>query len=404
MQRTSAWAMRVLATRATPLALLAVLSLAACAGPTGGLYSKVKLSGPEKRVLSTDSNPKMVHVALRDGANPNVYGKLGRTPLHVHVCRELTPDALQTLDVLLAAGADPNRREKRWKGGDSALHRALKCHGDDKKLPVVVAKLIEGGANPNQAAIGARTPLFTAIEFSNPREDARLVRVVSELLQGGASPEIHLDGGNTPLHHLMCSRDIARGKHKYNAQLTKPKTIAALLKGGADPNKEKVFSGNFASEGERHSHYDERGIFTGEDGPYHYEDFHSGPPLSFACDPRAAAVLIEAGANIGHAAKVALQDGRSRVVITMIVSGVDPDTRDAEGYTLLHLATMAGDAVVIRRLLTAGADPNARDPVGGNTPLHLVGSEDRAAATALMRGGADPTLLNARGESAERPQ
>ena len=404
MQRTFDGAMRVLATRATPLALLAALSLAACAAPVGGLYSKVKLSGPEKRVLSTDSNPMMVHVALKDGANPNVHGKLGRTPLHVHVCRELTPDTLQVVDILLKAGADPNRREKEWKGGDSALHRALKCNSDDKQLPILVAKLIEGGANSNLTAVGTRTPLFTAIEFSNPREDARAARVVSELLKGGASPDVHLDGGNTPLHHLMCSRDMARGKQKYNTQSTKLKTIAALLKGGADPNREKVFSGNFASEGERHAHYDERGIFAGDDGPYHYEDFHSGPPLSFACDPRAAAALIEAGANVGHAAKIALQDGRSRVVIAMLASGVDPNTRDAEGHTLLHLAAMAGDAAAIRSLLKAGADPNARDPVGGNTPLHLVGSEDRKAATALLRGGADPTLLNAHGENAERRQ
>ena len=331
MQRTSVWPMRVLKANAVPLAVLAALSVAACAGPIVGSYADVKLSGPEKRVLSTDSNPMMVHVALKDGANPNVHGRLGRTPLHVHVCQELTPDTLRILDILLNAGADPNRREKEWKGGDTALHRALKCNSGDKKLPELVAKLIAGGANPNLTAVGARTSLFTAIEFSSPREDAQAARVVSELLKGGASPDIHLDGGNTPLHHLMCSRDMARGKQKYNTRSTKLKTIAALLKGGANPNREKVFSGNFASEGERHSHYDERGIFVGAEGPYHYEDFHSGPPLSFACDSRAAAALIEAGADVGHAAKIALQDGRTRVVAAMIDSGVDPALLNAQG-------------------------------------------------------------------------
>lgn len=331
MQRSSAWPARGLATRVTPLALISVLALAACAAPAGGLYSKVKLSGPEKRVLSIDSNPMMVHVALKDGANPNVYGVRGRTPLHVHACREITPDTLRVFDILLDAGADPNRREKEWEGGDSVLHRALKCNSSDKNLPVLLAKLLERGAEPNQAAIGARTPLFTAIEFSSPGGDGDLARVVSALLKGGASPDVHLDSGNTPLHHLMCSRDMARGKKKYNRQSTKPKTIAALLKGGADPNREKVFSGNFANDGERHSHYDERGIFAGKDGPYHYEDFHSGPPLSFACNPRAAAALIEAGADVGHAAKIALQDGRFRVVAALIDSGVDPALLNAQG-------------------------------------------------------------------------
>ena len=204
------------------------------------------------------------------------------------------------------------------------MHRALKCNSGDRNLPVLLSKLLKGGADPNLSAVGSRTSLFTAIESSRPGDDAGLARVVSTLLKGGASPDAHLDSGNSPLHHLMCSRDAARGERGHKAPPTRLQTIAALLKGGADPNREKVFSGRFASEGENHSHYDEREIFTGGEGPYHYEDFHSGPPLSFACDPRAAAALIEAGADIGHAAEIAMQDGRSRVVAAMIDSGVDP--------------------------------------------------------------------------------
>lgn len=332
MQRTSDGAMRALKANAAPLAVLAVLSLAACAGPPiAGSYADVKLSGPEKSVLSIDSNPMNVWVALKDGANPNVYGRRGRTPLHVHVCREITEDTLRIIDILLDAGASPNTREKQWEGGDTALHRALKCNSGDRNLPVLLARLLKGGADPNLAAVGSRTPLFTAIESSRPGDGAGLARVVSTLLKGGASPDVHLDSGNTPLHHLMCSRDAAKGKRGHRAPPTRLRTIAALLKGSADPNGEKEFSGRFASEGENHAHYDEREIFSGEEGPYHYEDFHSGPPLSFACDPKAAAALIEAGADIGHAAKIAMQDGRSRVVAAIIDSGVDPALLNGQG-------------------------------------------------------------------------
>ena len=330
MQRTSDWANRALKANAAPLAVLAVLSLAACSKPIAGSYADVSLSGPEKRALSVDSNPMNVWVALKDGANPNVYGRRGRTPLHVHVCREVTEDTLRIVDILLDAGASPNAREKKWEGGDTSLHRALKCNSGDRNLPVLLARLLEGGADPNLAAIGARTPLFTAIESSRPGRDADLARVVSVLMKGGASPDAHLDSGNSPLHHLMCSRDAARGKRGHKAPPTRLKTVAALLKGGADPNGEKVFSGRFASEGEGHAHYDERGIFSGDQGPYHYEDFHAGPPLSFACDPRSAAALIEAGADIGQAAKIATQDGRSRVVAAMLDSGVDPALLNAQ--------------------------------------------------------------------------
>ena len=320
MPHTSAWPM----TRLLPMTLLAVLALGACAAPSGGLFSDVELSGPDSRILSMESGPDDIRAALAAGANPNVYGKVGRTPLLVHVCRPITSDSLDVLEALLSAGADPNRQEKDWSGGDSALHRVFKCNSDDRRLPILVARLLEGGADPNQVEVGTRTPLFTALEFSTSGGDARLARVVTVLLNGGASPNAHLESGNTPLHHLMCSRDVSRGEQAYDEASTRPEAIAVLLRGGADPNREKAFSGYYASEGQGHAHYDEDGKFAGEGGSFHYEDFHSGPPLSFACDPEAARLLIEAGADVGRAAEVAMEDGRSPVLRAMIDGGADP--------------------------------------------------------------------------------
>jgi ankyrin repeat protein len=68
--------------------------------------------------------------------------------------------------------------------------------------------------------------------------------------------------------------------------------------------------------------------------------------------------------------------------------------------TALHDASLAADAEGPRVLLHAGADPNARDG-DGKTALHLVAAADpyRTALVApvLLDGGADPKIQDARG-------
>ena len=96
-------------------------------------------------------------------------------------------------------------------------------------------------------------------------------------------------------------------------------------------------------------------------------------------------------------------------VRALLAKGADPNLPGAgdRGRTALHAAARIGAAATLQALMEAGGNPNRRDE-DGNTPLHLAAGtalsnlmvdESIASIRVLLRGGADAGTANARGRT-----
>ena len=98
----------------------------------------------------------------------------------------------------------------------------------------------------------------------------------------------------------------------------------------------------------------------------------------------------------GFAGKLlaAMALGVASAVLHPVAAQVAPTAQEVAGYSGLHGAAHQGDAGKIERLASTKADPNGRDG-NGRTPLHVATFARRSAAIrALVKAGADLGLLD----------
>ena len=92
-------------------------------------------------------------------------------------------------------------------------------------------------------------------------------------------------------------------------------------------------------------------------------------------------------------------EGDAREIRRLLAMGLDPDTRDENGFPILALAAVEGNAAAVRTILEFGAQIEAKDPEG-NTALRWAADEGHIdAAQALLERGAQIEVMNGDGFS-----
>ncbi len=258
------------------------------------------------QVAFRENHPEALAMLLEQGASPEGLDSQGRNALVVSL------DNLPMLDVLLAAGFDPDKPDAE---GTPPIHYAVSL-----RMGEALAMLLEAGAKIDARDAGFRTPLMRAIEDDD-------LETASTLLEKGAQANAFDKRGDTALHKAVRRR--------------KAESIRLLLGYNADP---RIF--NFIHMTPLHiaalaGHNDLLAIFLEQPGMTGLRDDQDLTPLDQAIK--------------GHHYETAN---------LLIAAGADIDRILANGSTLLHQAILSRDYTTARFLIAANANVRIPDAKG----------------------------------------
>ncbi|XP_055828534.1 potassium channel SKOR [Solanum dulcamara] len=201
-------------------------------------------------------------------------------------------------------------------------------------------------------------------------------KILSNLLQGKESN----------LRVKQLESDIALHIGKHEAELALKVNSAAyhgdlhqlksLIRAGADPNK-KDYDGRSPLHLAASRGYEDISLFLVQEGvDINAPDKFGNTPLLEAIKSghdRVASLLVKEGAllnieNAGSFLCMVIAKGDSDLLRRLLSNGVDPNTKDYDQRTPLHVAATQGQYSMAKLLLGAGASVFSKDR-WGNTPV-----------------------------------
>jgi cytohesin len=368
------------------------------------------------RIAASKSLPKVAKILLRVGADPNMAGEDGITPLHAATEEE----AVEIVEALLDEWADPDRKNDRDRtplhtaasNGNVELTELLIESGADldatDKIEIkplheaafsgsseLAELLVEEGAEINAIDGSGCTPLLRAVSGGHPE-------VASVLLEAGADPEVTDKKDRTLLQRAVEEVDP---KRESGVEM-----VGILAKGGADLKVTDDHGRTPLHRAAQQGCLEVAKRLIEHEAAVNVADEDEQTPLSLAVEEgylEMAEVLVESGASVdatdenGQTAlhKAAFR-GNLEAVEILIEKGAALNTADATGRTPLHSASEGGSEEAVRLLIEEGAEIEATDSMD-RTPLHsaaycsILGCADAAAV--LLENGATVDGTDAEG-------
>jgi ankyrin repeat protein len=309
---------------------------------------------------ATSGDLNTVKSLISDGADVNIKGKLGYTPLH-HAA-ENGHGNLATY--LISKGAD---LEARNHYGRTPLALAV-CQGHKG----MVELLIDKGADFNTKDIWHKRLLHHAA-VNGHTDLARF------LIARGADVE-----SETNLDYTALSLAASKG-HKEMVKL--------LIASGADVNTKEQMKYTPLHSAATKGHYETAELLIAAGANVNAEDSQHRTPVYkavLAGHKDVAGLLVRNKAYIPFPALhfYAIMGDLSEVR-RIIEEGTDVDSKDGEQRTALLFAALGGNKQIVQFLVEKGADINARRNERGGTILHTTARNgDKDMVELLISKGA----------------
>ncbi|XP_046643175.1 serine/threonine-protein phosphatase 6 regulatory ankyrin repeat subunit B-like [Daphnia pulicaria] len=393
---------------------------------------------------------------LENGANPNIYDKWGRSPLHL-AARKMNGNEIMDLllahskvkvddvdgkgqtalhiaayepnvnvvEYLINKGANLNAVDKR---GWSPLHVAAK---ERDGIPIIdlllEAKKVKGIGDVNDQNKQGRTALHYAAAYSN--------EITAEhLIKKGANVNRRNNNGDTPLHYAALGAedmkiidlllqninegDIQQYRNdkrlfffaRHNLHGLGNKILDRLVeKGIKPPNNEtdEWTEGSDKATGINARRFEEEGVdplidLTGFDGlDFLIERVKKSQEID--------EILKEEEFDINGRNQdgetlllIAILGNNVNAVRLLLEKGADSTIRDERGYTPFHVAVINyTDPDILNLFLESGkVDINETTPKFGRNALHMaVTKSNTAAADFLLSKGANPNVTDKDGDT-----
>ena len=312
---------------------------------------KPGLPTPLMVVIKEDNDTNAVRVLLEAGADPDNWGGMPYSPLHLAARRGKEEAAA----ALVAAGAEVDALDDE---GLTPLHAVSGAYGDEHRI---ASALIEAGADVNAGSPEGVSPLGVAASVGNEA-------VAVLLISSGARIERDGDAG-AALFALAESRRLRELTVRImeRAAVTagvihEPKAPLSLLRAAARADAWNVMPlllEHRGSEQVADKHSDEALLTVAA--------VHGSVGVARLLIERGAAAVSGGDLWLHHAAG----QGSAEVAGMLLDAGVSISETIERGITALHWAAIHDSTDVAALLINRGADVNAADALGW-TPLHMA--------------------------------